>query len=571
MTDDGIFVKTLFRKQAVYNMLALCVSTIAPLVCLLIAGYYFGSEGLAIVALCAPLFLAASFFGFTISGGAQILCAEFIAKDEYDKVNRVFSASVTLSVIIGIAVFSLLFLFRAQILEFIAPTLTADMTAYYNYFLLYSLLSLFAYIPLFFSRTVGRMEIGLIMTGILTVIGIVSGMILTRFMGVEAIALGQAIGIATALPIAIFMLRKHFRFIFPRELYIKKIFALGSPLGFKRLYVLLSTVALNSLFLFIGGSFAIAVFGVVATINRFIQACASGIAQTLPPLVGVFHQEQDITSIRQTLKQAFFMGNSVIVVIGLVLIVFSTQIARLFGLGDDALTAVMPLYATYSVLLMNGMILASYYNSIKNLGYAHIIPFFQEFLFIFAGAVLLSAHFGTNGIWAAFPISGALTLLVLFLLLAIAKRKNPEYTFIMQQNRHIENDGKHISFSVDNELISASEAAEKISIFCEEHEVSPKDTMLISLSVEEIITLIANHCRSKHFSVSVRILLVGGKVVLRFRNTGEKFDVYDYYINHIADDIEKSMEVVGMKYIVQAAKSVYYRETFGVNSLVVVI
>jgi predicted secreted protein len=67
------------------------------------------------------------------------------------------------------------------------------------------------------------------------------------------------------------------------------------------------------------------------------------------------------------------------------------------------------------------------------------------------------------------------------------------------------------------------------------------------------------------------MFLVDENIILRFRNAGSKFDALSYYKEHIAGDFEKSLEVVGMKYILEASSSVYYRQTFGVNSLVVII
>jgi len=95
--------------------------------------------------------------------------------------------------------------------------------------------------------------------------------------------------------------------------------------------------------------------------------------------------------------------------------------------------------------------------------------------------------------------------------------------------------------------------------------------MLISMSIEEIITLVINNSRKKDLSVSVRLFLLEDMIVLRIRSAGEKFNAIEYYEQNIADDLEKSLEVIGMKYIVEAANVVYYRQTFGVNSLVIIL
>jgi len=86
-----------------------------------------------------------------------------------------------------------------------------------------------------------------------------------------------------------------------------------------------------------------------------------------------------------------------------------------------------------------------------------------------------------------------------------------------------------------------------------------------------MITIIINNNKRKISALSVRLFLFDEKIILRIRNTGEKFDAIKYYHKNIADDIEKSLDVLGLKYITDNAQSVFYRQTFGMNSLVVVL
>jgi len=348
-------------------------------------------------------------------------------------------------------------------------------------------------------------------------------------------------------------------------------------MGLSRLYILFTTLSLNALFLRVGGSGALAVYGVLAMLHRFSTSFIVGISHTLVPLIGVFNEEQDITSVRQTMKAAFFFGNMLMLIIGGVLLIFRIQTAALFGLSaDSGLPMAIPFYVIYVLLLLNTTVFSSYYNAVKKLILANVIPFLQEFALLCVGAYILAIVSGINGIWTAFPLSGISTLLILAILLAIIKLKEKDMSIPLLFSRRLERNGHYISFSVESDPAKASEAAAKISEFCEDNGVTPKQTMLISMSVEEIITLIINNSRDKRFSVSVRLFLLDGSIILRIRNTGEKFNAIEYYKANIAsanfaEDIEKSIDIIGMKYIVEAAKNVYYRQTFGINSLVVIL
>ncbi|MCL2048381.1 MAG: MATE family efflux transporter [Defluviitaleaceae bacterium] len=583
MEDNGSFIRSIIRKQGTLNILALLVSVVGPIVCTSLTGAYFGRDGLAIMALCSPLFLAASFFG-SLPSGAQILCSGFIAKDELDNVDKVYSATLVVTFAVAVAVSAVLLVLKIPLLTLVAGEISPELSVYYTYFVSYAFVTMFAYIPLYFSKVVGRPEIGLLMTVTMSAVSIVASLLLIRVLGISAIALGQAIGTLVGLAASMLRLRKYFTFKMPRfkQLYLLPMLAASSPLGLSRLYMLIRTILLNALFLSLGGSGALAVYGVVAMLQRFTTAAVNGVSQTLVPLVGVFHEEQDTTSIKQTMKSVLIYGNSLLLAIGIVLCVFRYQIAAAFGLTDDkALFAyAMPFYAVYIVLLLNASVLSSYYNATRHMFLANIIPFLQELALICAGAYTLAAVFGINQIWAAFPISSAGTLVVLFAALLAVKHKNRALTIPLLQNSRLERDGRYISFSVDSQIEQASVAAERISAFCEENGVSPKQAMQISMSLEELIVLIINHNKRNNFSISVRLFLLypleektdrDGTIILRIRNAGDSFNAIEYYEKNIADDIEKSIELMGMKYIVQAANVIYYRQTFGVNSLVVLL
>ena len=566
MTDDGIFIRALFRRQTTLNIFALVIAALAPVLSMAIAGAYFGSAGLAIIAICAPLFLVASFLGFIISGGAQILCARHIAHDDTENSNKVYSAAVLLTLFAATLLCAALLLFRPQILILIAGEISYPLSAYYTFFVINVFFTMLAYVPMFFARAAGRPGIAVILTVILTVTGTAASLVLLQFIGISAIAAGQAIGTFLGFATAMMFLRRHYTLKFHKKLYIKEIFAKGSPVGLTRFYIFLTTLALNTLFLRIGGLEAVAVYGVVATLHRFNVAIKSGVTQTLTPLVGVFHEEQDMTSIRQTMRLAFIYGNALIIASGVLLNIFHGQIAAVFGL-DGALGAIMPYYSVYALLLVNTMILTAYYNAAKMLTLANIIPFLQEFAIICTAAYAIAFFLGN--IWLAFPISGIVTLALFAAILWVSRNKN--LTFFLRQSRQLEKGGRYVSFSVEYDPIKASDAAAKISDFCEKDGMPPKQTMLISMSVEEIIGLIIANSKSKHNSVSVRLFLLNDNIILRFRFAGEKFDATEFYKTNIAVDAEKMLDVAGMTYIMRAANVIYYRQTFGVNNLVVII
>ena len=115
--------------------------------------------------------------------------------------------------------------------------------------------------------------------------------------------------------------------------------------------------------------------------------------------------------------------------------------------------------------------------------------------------------------------------------------------------------------------------------------------MLISLSLEEMLVSIKEHCfpEDEGQTFSIRILLTPGEtperpdIILRIRCAGAPFNPIDYYERHRAetlsngelDELDGLLEglddSLGIAMIVAAAPVVDYKTTFGVNNLTIVI
>jgi anti-sigma regulatory factor (Ser/Thr protein kinase) len=79
--------------------------------------------------------------------------------------------------------------------------------------------------------------------------------------------------------------------------------------------------------------------------------------------------------------------------------------------------------------------------------------------------------------------------------------------------------------------------------------------MLLSMAIEEMVTLIANHDAAGG-EISIRLTRFEGGTVLRLRDNGKKFNPVDYYNARLAeaDDFEDALDLMGVKYIVTAAE-----------------
>jgi len=400
-------------------------------------------------------------------------------------------------------------------------------------------------------------------------------------MGIESIALGTAIGSFSACVVGFMFLQgknSHIRFIKPSIIYIKtklaSILFAGSPMALNNLFTLIKVFVFNSLLINLSANSSLATISVIWTLNNFVFALSSGLGQAIVPLVGVFNQEKDNTSMCQIVKLALSIGLAMFSLLSLFLIIFWKQIFTLFGLTNIGQNEqwIMILFALKLIIEVSNVILSFYFTGTGKIWLANVITIGKGILFILPIAYIFSFFIGATGIWLSFSLAEACTFILLLICSFIKYKSESNLSFPLLMDKKFEDSGRYISFSVANNTEAITDASTKVTDFCEANELSPKQIMLISMSIEEILGLIIIHSANKtHDFVAVRIIISYSTIILRMRNIGEKFNPIEYYWANISDDIEKSIDIIGIKYILDTAEIVDYRETFGINNLVIIL
>ncbi|MDR1029141.1 MAG: hypothetical protein LBL63_06955, partial [Clostridiales Family XIII bacterium] len=471
----------------------------------------------------------------------------------------------------------LLLILERPILSFLSEDHGPDVSGYYLWTSCTVILTVLQWIPLNFCRLAGRPKIGPIMSAVMAGVSLLSAFALMRPMGLPGIALGNLIGCLCSLVVAILLMRGSLlRFRFTGRPGLRAIFAQGSPFGMDRFYAMLSTYLMNMAVFFSGGPVALAVYGVVQIIRRFSTSLILGSAQTIIPIAGMLNAEKDVVSLNKLLKHALIYGNAAVGALSLLLILFRGGIAALFGLRGgaeaDLFRYAIVLCAVCAICIQNTTTFAAWFNASARLGAANALLFLQELCCLCLPAFFLAVFRGGRAVWVAFPISGALALIALALILAFMKRRNPRLTYPFLLDASIVLAGKDLSFSVPQDTGEASKASARVTEFCEESGLTKKQTMLIALSVEEFIVLmINNNPKGGALDITCRLTLSDDAITMRIRNRGRAFDPVAYYREHIAGDFERSLDVIGLKYVAENAALIDYREIFGMNNLLIVI
>ncbi len=571
--DNSGFIKKLFISHVWPSVAAQVISTIGPIVCGAIAGTVYGQTGLAMNGLFSPFFFLAGFFGTVIASGSTTLAAKYVAQDDDGRVKSIYTLSLLLAIVLTGLLCFVMAVLREPIVSMIAGSgeLLEPARQYYLPTVWYMFFTGVIYVPLAWARLSGRTGVALILTLTMAGANILLAVLFSLVMNMELewLARSQALSTALALAVSLLLLhipRKGLRLHKPERVWgdAKALTLAGSPLGLSRLYRFASVFLLNIILLRAAGAEAVAVFGVLNMLLRFITAFTNGVSGVQMPIAGVLNEERDTVSLRQLARAMFAYGNIVILIAAVLAAVFWQALAAVFGAGGEMFRIALWCFCGYLPFYLNGCLFVSWYTAMRQVTLANLVTLAQDMALLPLFAALMSGSL----IWLHLPLAGAAMALLLPLLLIRFRGKELSFPLLLNTRSA----GSALAFSVERDPEAASVAAGAVNEFCRTEGFEKKQTMLLSMAIEEMVTLIAGNDTGGG-KISIRLTRFDGGIVMRLRNGGKKFNPIDYYNKRLneSEDLEDSVDLMGVKYIVGAAAVVYYRETFGVNSLVIIL
>lgn len=587
-TDDS-FIRSTFHSYLVPSICALLGTTITGLLESLIAGNFIGTQGLAAINIAKPVYFTFATMGALICVGAATNASVCIGKEDEDGCREFSSIAIIASLALSALVSVLGICFLPSILKLLgARGELYEMVHQYAFYMMAGGVTIvLMYYPFNFLRVAGRPRQGVIMFLIMAILNLILDLVFVLVLkqGISGMALAAIISTGTADIIGFLFLRfprNSFPFRFPQKWgdKLKKTVVTGSSMALNNLCNIFRTLFINQILLSGLGQDSVTAFAVTATVANFIVAVISGVSQTLTPLIGVFYGEKDISSMKQTMGCAFRYGGGIIAVISVLLVIGASPVCRLFGVRqEDVLRIAEISLILYSISLIpamvNNIFIFLFFTTDRTL-LANLMTLSRAFLFV----VLPVAWFASKGeqylVWTGFLIAELVTMVILAVWTQAVRHKNPDLSRLTLFDNTYERDGHYLSFSVINDQEKAMEASQTIGEFCEAQNLQPRTAMMISLSLEEMLLLIFQHCfeEGEQQTVDIRIFILEETVVLRMRNAGHIFDPVSYYEKRTREAGAEELlmdDTLGIKMIVKQADVVLFKRTFGVNNLTILL
>lgn len=403
--------------------------------CYILADTYFiaqaaGTDGVTLLNLCLPIYNLIFAFGSMIGLGAATRYAILRAQGDA-RAQRYFSNAI-FSVCILAVPFMLVGIFRPDgLLRLMGGD--ADIVAlgmnYARIFLMFTPFFMCNYVVASFVRNDGDPSLAMVATLSGSLFNVVFDYIFIFPMGLGLPGAALATAISPILSIAVcsaHFIKKSNTITFVRKAPSVRLLAQSCQLGISGFVGELSsgvtTTVFNFLLLRLAGNVAVAAYGVVANFALVATAIFNGVAQGAQPLVSQCYGKNEMVGARKLLLLGCGTALGLAALLYGVVFGYTDALTALFNSENSALMAAfahsgMRIYFVGYFFAGCNIVAAGYLGAVNRPAEASITSLCRGMVAIVVCSLVLSALFGMNGVWAAFPVSEAITLaLTVFLL-----------------------------------------------------------------------------------------------------------------------------------------------------------
>lgn len=579
-------IKKVFRQM----LLTQVISSMTVMICMVIdsimIGRFLGVDAMSAYGLATPVLLIFAAFGSMLAAGIQVLCGKTTARGDTEGTNVCYSNSIALAAIVALAGLALVLLLTGPITTLLGAgkpgpanpvyDLTRD---YVRGFIVGAPAFILAQIMVPYMQIAGKRTL-LVAAVIAMTVSDVLFDILNVFVlhgGTLGMGLASSLSYYIALLIGgVFFLKKSCMFRFRLSMVKWKrcleLMRCGIPTVVNQVSQVLLVFVLNKLLLREGQTLAVAAFSVISTIGNLCYCFAAGVGSVALLLASVLYSDEDRPALYELVRIMLRWAALLSLAVTAVVLLAAPLLVRLF-LTDNLEARDMAILGArlFAVSLLPSSLnscFKNYYHGTGRTGLSELISVLQNFAMIALSALMLSIPFSTTGVWLGYLSGESLTLL---LLSAVVWRSagrisiSPQAYALLPEGFGAK-EGEYIALGFCD-VPGALAASQKACAFCQLHGVSPKDSMLIGLCVEELGVNVIKHGfsnSSREHNAELRLLIRDGKRVIRMRDDCISFDPVHYMELHRDDDPTAH---IGLRMVMKMVRSANYVNSLGLNNL----
>ena len=563
-----------FLKKAYIAALIPCMLSIASNCANIIAdgilvGQRIGITGLSAINLCVPIYLVLCVIGSFFVSGAAICAANEIGRGDPDSAQKYYGTALSACILFSVIMAAV----GVFLSDFITARLCSDpdvyplVRDYTQVTLIGAAPKILIYMPFWFLRLDGKNKTVTVMMAVMGIGNILLDILFLFVLDMGVFGAALASVIATGIACIIGFVCQHtgkatffFRPSVPDRKSLAEMAKTGTPAALNNLMQTFRLLFINIILMSYGGTEAVAVFTVVNGIAAFSEAVTIGVPQAASAMLGVYNGEHDNKSAAILLKFEFVNGAVYSAVSGIAMTAGAGVIGRLYGIDVPMYIPLFCLALSLIPSLFN-CILSGYYSVSGRAALSLAIILMRVFVFTVVSLWGLTAA----GLvpWLFLPLAELLTTGTWLLISYSVSRRDENVSRYMLMDTTLDKSGNVINFSVvsDNEAICG--ACEQITGFCEDNGMQPKQTMRVSLALEELMTVISQDNAPDNVNFDIRVFALRENIGIRIRYDGKDLDPLQF-----EPDDERYMGVSMIQSLVCDMK---YKKIVGMNSLMILI
>ena len=564
-------ISSKFREFFFPTLLTSMTGNICMVVDSIIVSNLIGAMALSAIQPVIPVGTTVNLIYWMIGLGGSVLCS--IAKAEFDneKSSRIFSVSIISLLLFGILVAIFGTIFAPQIVPILcaSPQVQPLVYQYYSVYVLGMPFLCYIMSLSYFIRTDGIADLPFRALLLSNIVNIIFDLIFIGVfhLGVSGAAWATIVGYifgCTYMSTYFFSSKRTLDFALVKAKTFLNTLANICKSGFSgastQLYMTIKIFVINTLITLYIGQSGLAAFNICYNSLFILYMFLIGTAQTMSPIVSVYYQEEDYSSVRFIMNRSLKIVLTSSLILSVLLVVCPQILTFLFHVKNPAdmpvvLNAVR-IFALSYVGIAITFLYTFYSQAIQKNKLSNSISLLEGFIFPVGFACALSFVFGANGIWISFTIAEVLTILYLFIYSRYVNRKtNGEYTgfFI---NKH--NDDAHVfEHTLSGNINDAVGLSQEVQNYLKGN----KSATLVSLAIEEMIVNIIK-INDEVDSIDVIVRDNDDNILISIKDTGIDF-------NPVIEN--ENLEFDNISVLNKIADHIDYSRVLGLNSTVITI
>ena len=572
LKQDNKLLKREYLRALFPVMFSVLGATINALIDSVFVSQRLGENALAAVNLSMPVYLILCTFGALISGGASVCSARAAGKENMKAAQDYYQAAFLLSAVVSIVFTVLGIVFCRQIAGMLSGNgeLLEQVFSYCLVTFMGASASVFLYLPLSYLQLEGKNKNISIAVAIMIAADVALDVLFLFVLdfglyGASAASVISALAATVYGFLALSRGDTNYRIgiVKPDSEWLWNIVRYGSPAALGNLFDAVKLLFLNAIILLAAGEKGAAIWAVLNTLSELSLMIVSGVPRTAAPMISSYYTAKENGGIRILTALEVRIGLMFSGAFALLMTVLHKPIELLFGVSSDMLLPIICLGTSVILSTLCG-IWEKHFNAIGMIAEANVATGARACVMPITIAVILTVS--GSELWLFLPLSAVASAVVIAAMVIAAalksrKTKKPLSMALLLDDK-LEREHKILDFSIAANMDEVCAAAEKITDFCAENNMSMKLTMKLGLAIEELLNVIIQKTPGI-VSIDLRAFALMGSTGLRIRCAGQSYDPF-------ADDDSDDDFLMGINMIRKMSDTTTHIYTLGMNIITII-